>query len=106
MAGTLNASAWQTASMNENGFANMGGVLLQWGSVNYNSNSPVTITFPNTFVNVFSVTATVDADNNSGSGVNIPVKVMNIGNNTFQIAGTAVFSGDNTSKIRWMAVGN
>ena len=92
--------------MNDNGFASMGGVLLQWGSVNYNSNNPVTVTFPNTFANVYSVTATVDAADNTGSGVNIPVKVMNIGNNTFQIAGTAIFEGDVTSKIRWMALGN
>lgn len=84
----------------------MGGVLLHWGSVDYNSNNPVTITFPNTFANIYSVTATVDAGDNSGSGVNIPVKVMNIGNDTFQVAGTEIFSGDVTSRNRWMAVGN
>lgn len=70
----------------------MGGVLLQWGSVDYNSNNLVTITFPNKFANIYSVTATVDAGDNSGSGVNI--------------AGTAIFEGDVTSKIRWMALGN
>ena len=38
-------------------------------------------------------------------GAHVYVKVMNIGHDTFQIVGTAAFSGDNVSKIRWMAVG-
>ena len=91
--------------MSGNGYAVMDGVLLQWGIANYNSNSPITITFPSAFPNVYSVTATVDAGSNSGSGVNVLVNVMSIGNNTFQISGTLTFTGDNVLKIRWMAVG-
>ena len=106
VSGTFNASAWKTSSVSANGYAEMGGVLVQWGSVNYSSNSPVTVTFPKAFANVFSVTATVDAGNNSGSGVNIPVKVLNISSINFQVAGTAVFSGDTSSQVRWMAIGN
>jgi len=104
--GTINATAWKTASLNTNGYAEMGGVLLQWGVANYSSNSTVTITFPKVFTTIYSVTATVDADNNLGSGANIPVKVLNPHTNTFQIAGTAYFAGDGVSKVRWMAVGN
>ncbi len=106
VAGTFNAASWKTVSLNPNGYAEMGGVLLQWGIANYNSNNVLTITFPKVFTNVYSVTATVDAGNNSGAGVNVPVKVLNIGNSTFQIAGTVAFSGDTVTKIRWMAVGN
>jgi hypothetical protein len=104
--GTLNATSWKTASMSENGYAEMGGVLWQWGIADYSSNTEVTITFPRAFVHVFSVTATVDGGDNSGAGVNVPVKVLNIGTNTFQIAGTVFFSGDDVTKIRWMAVGD
>jgi hypothetical protein len=105
VAGTLHASAWKTANMSADGYAEMGGVLMEWGNVDYNSNNPITITFPKVFTTVYSVTATVDSGTNTGSGANVPVKVMNIGNDTFQIAGTAAFSGDNISKVRWMAVG-
>ncbi|HEX5112876.1 MAG TPA: hypothetical protein VFV79_08520 [Saprospiraceae bacterium] len=106
VAGALKANAWKNCAMNANGYAEMGGVIMQWGIVNYNSNSNQTITFPVAFTQVYSVTATVDAGNNTGSGANVPVKTVNIGNNTFQIAGTGTFSGDNISKVRWMAVGN
>lgn len=105
VAGTFNANAWKTASMTVNGYAEMGGVLIQWGRVDYVSNEPQTITFPETYGIVYSVTATVDAVSNTGSGANVPVKVLNIYGNTFQIAGTSLFTGDYTSKVRWMAIG-
>jgi len=50
--------------------------------------------------------ATVDEGNNSGNGVNVPVKILNRGNNTFQIAGTIAFSEDTRVKIRWMVMGD
>lgn len=104
--GTINATSWKTSSMDVNGYAEMGGVLMQWGIADYTSNTAETITFPMEFNNVFSLTATVDAAYTEGSGVNVPVKVQNISNNTFQIAGMFEFSGDETTKIRWIAVGN
>jgi len=106
VAGSLKANTWKNCSMNTNGYAEMGGVFMQWGVVNYSSNNTQTITFPVAFTQVYSVTITVDAGNNSGSGANIPAKTLNVANNSFQVAGTAAFSGDNVSKLRWMAVGN
>lgn len=105
VAGTLNATAWKTSSMTNNGYAEMGGVLIQWGTIAYLSNEPQTVTFPEPFSTVYSVTATVDAGNNTGNGVNVPVKLLNVGTSTFQIAGTLLFTGDITSKVRWMAIG-
>jgi hypothetical protein len=92
--------------MSGNGYAEMGGVLLEWGTASYTSSVAATITFPKPFNTIYSVTATVDAAGNSGSGANVPVKVMAVGLTSFQIAGTVGFSGDSVSKIRWMAVGN
>jgi hypothetical protein len=104
--GTLKATAWHSSSMTGNGYADMGGVRMQWGYVSYNSNNAVTVNFPVGFNNLFSVTATVDTGNNTGSGANVPVKVMNVTLASFQVAGTAAFAGDNVSLVRWMAVGN
>ena len=103
--GTLEADAWKSASMSANGFAVMGGLKVQWGTVTYTNNNAQTITYPQAFTTVYSVTATVDAGNNSGAGANVPVKTLNIANNNFQVAGVSAFAGDAVSKVRWMAVG-
>jgi hypothetical protein len=103
---SANIAAWASQSIGTNGYARMGGVLVQWGSGSYNSNNAVTVTFPTAFTNVYSVTATVDAGANTGSGSNIACKVLSTSTTGFQYAGTGVFSGDNASKVRWMAIGN
>ena len=106
VAGSLKAQSWAAQSASANGYANMGGVLIQWGTVAYNNSSPVTITFPTTFSNLFSVTATVFDGTANGSGANVPCKIRSLGTASFQLGGTQVFSGDNTSTIKWMAIGN
>jgi hypothetical protein len=104
--GTAAIAAWASQSVAASGYASMGGLIVQWGSSSYSSNSPVSVTFPKTYTNVYSVSATVDAGTNSGSGANIPCKVMNISTSSFQYAGTASFSSDGVSKVRWIAIGN
>lgn len=105
--GTANIAAWASQSPTPNGFARMGGLLIQWGVVPYNNNTPTIVTFPTPFTTVFSITATVDAGGNAGSGANVPCKVFGItpSTNSFGIAGIALFSGDNGSSVRWMAIG-
>jgi hypothetical protein len=104
--GTAAITAWASQSVAASGYASMGGLIVQWGSSSYSSNSPVSVTFPKTYTNVYSVTATVDAGTNTGSGANIPCKVLNISTSSFQYAGTANFTGDGVSKVRWIAIGN
>ena len=108
VSGTFDVGSWANQSLATNGYTKMGAMIIQWGTASYTSNTPATITFPTAFTsaaNVFSLTATVDAGANTGSGNNAPVKVMTITATTFQIAGQASFSGDAVSKIRWIAIG-
>jgi hypothetical protein len=106
ISGTLGFGNLLNQNLSANGYAKIGSLIIQWGSGNYSSNSDVTVTFPITFTNVFSVTATVDAGNNTGAGANVPCKVSAITNTDFKYAGTQVFSGDAVSKVRWVAIGN
>lgn len=106
ISGTLGFANLLNQNLSANGFAKIGSLIIQWGSGNYSSNSDVTVTFPTAFTNVFSVTATVDAGNNTGAGANVPCKVSAITTTNFKYAGTQVFSGDAVSKVRWVAIGN
>lgn len=103
---TLNVNAWSTQSATPNGYANMGGVLMQWGTVNYNNSSSQTVNFPVGFTQVFSVTLTLDNDFITNSpGSNVPPKLVVVYNAGFQMGGMQTFNNDNTCKVRWMAVG-
>jgi hypothetical protein len=104
--GTASISSWASQSMTGNGYARMGGLLIQWGKAPYNNNLSETVTFPTAFATLFSVTATVDAGTNAGSGANTAVKVYNCSPSNFQYGGVGAFSGDNVSNIRWIAIGN
>jgi hypothetical protein len=104
VAGTLNANAWKTQSATPNGYANMGGILMQWGTVDYKENNNKTVTYPVAFTEVFSVTLTLDNNNVGSNGGNIPPKLSRVENSYFGLAGTQVFSGG-LNKVRWMAVG-
>jgi hypothetical protein len=103
---TANISKWITQTMNPNGFANMGGVIIQWGTVGYTNNGTTSITFSTPFTNLFTVTATLDENGGGGSGGNVPVKIHSTSTTGFSVGGTQVFSGDNTSRVRWIALGN
>lgn len=96
---------WASQSQTANGYAKMGGVILQWGTVNYTSSSTVIVSYPIAFSNVFSVTATVN-DAGGGSGGNVPCKTTAITNSSFGLGGTAIFSGDASTKVKWIAIGN
>ena len=102
--GGVSFGAWGDQNVSTNGYAVMGGMIIQWGTGSYNSNSGVTVTFPKAFNNLFSVTATVV--DGTGNGGNVPCKILNPNGSTFQYAGTQVFSGDNNSKVKWIAIGN
>ena len=104
--GTASIANWASQLINASGYAKVGSILIQWGSGSYSSNSSVTVSFPATFTNLYSVTATVDAGANTGSGANIACKVIGTSTTSFQYAGTAAFSGDAVSKVRWIAIGN
>ena len=104
--GTASIANWASQSIGANGYARVGSLLIQWGSGSYSSNGSVTVTFPTAFSNLYSVTATVDAGANTGSGANIGCKVLSTGTTSFQYAGTAAFSSDGVSKVRWIAIGN
>ncbi|KPM47434.1 hypothetical protein AFM12_14875 [Jiulongibacter sediminis] len=103
--GTLSFDAWQNQDLSDNGYVLMGGLLLQWGTSAYSSSAEKQVNYPTPFGNLFSLTASLSSGANNGSGANVPVKTMNVGNSNFFIAGTKAFSNDNVSKIRWMAVG-
>ncbi|MCU0373725.1 MAG: hypothetical protein MUF24_00310 [Chitinophagaceae bacterium] len=103
---TLHANAWSTQSATPNGYANMGGVLMQWGTVNYNNSNTKTINFPVGFTQVFSVTLTLDNDFYTNSpGSNVPPKLVEVFTSGFNMGGMQTFNNDNTCKVRWMAVG-
>jgi hypothetical protein len=103
---TASIAAWASQNQAANGYARMGGLLIQWGSLAYTTGAGLSATFPTAFTNLFSITATVDAGNNTGSGTNDPCKVMNPTTTTFQIGGQVGHSGDAVTKIRWIAIGN
>ncbi|KPM47433.1 gp53-like domain-containing protein [Jiulongibacter sediminis] len=105
ISGDLKIEAWHEQSLAPNGYARMGGILMQWGTANYTNNNLTTILFPIPFANLPVVTAVVDSGDNSGSGANVPVKIASPGPVGFLIAGTEVFSGDSVSKVRWIAIG-
>ena len=105
VAGKLKADAWQEKSMTQNGYARMGGILVQWGLADYTDNGLKLISFPKAFQQLPVINAVVGAGNNTGSGSNVPVKLVQVTNNQFKIAGTKVFLGDSQSKIRWIAIG-
>jgi hypothetical protein len=103
--GTANIAAWANQSLTPNGFARMGGLLIQWGTESYLNNGISNVTFPTPFTTMLSISTTLDAGANTGNGANTPCKVLNTTLIGFQFAGTAIFSGDNVSKVRWMAIG-
>jgi hypothetical protein len=103
--GTLSATHWASENASANGYARMGGILMQWGTVNYTSVNAIPVTFPIAFANVFSITGTV-LDAGGGSGANVPCKITVLTNTGFSINGTQVFSNDGTSKVKWIAIGN
>ena len=103
--GSLKINGWYDQSLAPNGYARMGGILMQWGTSAYTSNGASAVTFPIPFTQTPVITAVVDAGTNSGSGANVPVKIVAVNTGSFQTAGTKVFSGDNVSKVRWMAIG-
>jgi hypothetical protein len=105
-ASTLNFTNLATQSLTANGYVKIGSLVLQWGTVDYSSNVDVTVNFPVAFANAFSVTATVEQRSPAGSGANVPCKISAITPTNFVVAGTQVFSGDATSKVKWMAIGN
>lgn len=107
---TANIAAWASQSIgttaSPNGYARMGGLLIQWGILAYTTGAGLSVTFPTGFTNLLSITATVDAGANTGAGANDPCKVMNPTLTTFQIGGQAGHSADAVTKVRWMAIGN
>lgn len=103
--GDLKIKQWHQESLTDNGYVQMGSLLIQWGSVPYKNNDAKVVNFPLEYDTVFSLTANVDAGDNSGSGANVPVKVLKITDTKFEIAGTQLFTNDNASLVRWMAIG-
>ena len=102
---TLNANAWASQSATANGYVNMGGIIIQWGTVSYTSSNGIGVAYPVVFPNaVFSLTATVN-DAGGGTGGNVPCKTSAITNNGFTLGGTQVFNNDNSTKVKWMAIG-
>ncbi|KPM46551.1 Kelch repeat-containing protein, partial [Jiulongibacter sediminis] len=103
--GSLKVDNWFSEQLTENGFVNMAGVLLQWGTASYSTNNIQNVVFPTPFQTLYSVTANLHSEANNGSGANAPVKLVGTSPSSFNIAGTKGFSGDAVSKVRWIAVG-
>jgi Glycine rich protein len=98
---------WANQSQTTNGYVKMGGLILQWGTVPYTTWSGIGVNFPIAFPNnVFSITTNVN-DVAGGPGGNTPCKTTAITNASFNIRGQAAWSGtDNSTLIKWIAIGN
>ncbi len=72
----------------------------------YNSNNSESVTFPTSFPNnVFTVSLTL-YDVGGGSGGNTVPKLSTSSTTGFTYGGTGVFSNDNITKVKWIAIGN
>ncbi len=98
---------WANQSQTTNGYVKMGGLILQWGTVAYTTWSGIGVNFPIAFPNnVFSITTNVN-DVGGGPGGNTPCKTTAITNASFNIRGQQSWSGtDNSTLIKWIAIGN
>lgn len=85
-----------------NGYAWVGGILLQWGSTTaVNNSSSTSVSFPKTFPHaVFSVQATVVTDNNS------TIRFSLEGNATTSGFTTTQTSSSHFIRLYWIAIGN
>lgn len=80
------------------GYINLGGILLQWGTISITGNKARVDYFPTTFSSVYSAVCTWDYDN-TGSQENYAITSLSTSSLT-------IMNGEGTTRLfRWIAVG-
>ncbi|MEM2145974.1 MAG: hypothetical protein QW279_11480, partial [Candidatus Jordarchaeaceae archaeon] len=58
--GSANIANWASQNLTQNGYARVGSLLIQWGTIPYCSDGPYSITFPVVFTEIYNVQCTLD----------------------------------------------
>ncbi len=100
VAGSLKALSWDSQSMGNNGYANMGGVIIQWGkSIETKIDSTTFTYFPISFPNnCFTVVITDVTNTRTASSHN---NVPDVFKDKF-----SWYNATGDTAIRWIAIGN